>query len=155
MNIIDIIETRVRGFIADIQHPNQKKKININDLELQLRKLLDDYFEMDGYSLFYRAIETLQAEGQLIPIQNNQYNGRTPALALYYWVNIKVQVTKWDRLEMMKLSDQFDFSFYERHPEWQTKEEWNRIQNLYTFSKVQSGTGNRVSRRKKPGALWS
>lgn len=133
MNTIDIIETRVRGFIGDIQHPKQKKKININDLELQLRKLMDDYFEMDGYSLFYHSIETLQAEGQLIPIQNNQYNGRTPALPLYYWVNIKVQSTKWDRLEMMKLSDQFDFSFYERHPEWQTVEEWNRIQNVYTF----------------------
>ncbi|WP_251026653.1 Wadjet anti-phage system protein JetD domain-containing protein [Bacillus sp. ISL-46] len=88
---------------------------------------------MDGYSLFYRAIETLQAEGQLIPIPNNQYNGRSPALALYYWVNIKVQTLKWDRLEMMKLGDQFDFSFYERHPEWQTKDEWNRIQHVYTF----------------------
>ena len=65
---------------------------------------------MDGYSLFYRAIETLQAEGQLIPIQNNQYNGKTPALPLFFWVNIKVQTDKWDRLEMMKLSDQFDFS---------------------------------------------
>jgi hypothetical protein len=90
---------------------------------------------MDGYSLFYHAIETLQAEGQLIPIQNNQYNGRSPALPLYYWVNIKVQVSKWDRLEMMKLSDQFDFSYYERHPEWQTKDEWNRIQNVYMFLK--------------------
>lgn len=133
MNNIDIIETRVRGFIEDIQHPKQKKKININDLELQLRRLLDDYFDMDGYSLFYRSIETLQAEGQLIPIQNNQYNGKTPALSLYYWVNIKVQSTKWDRLEMMKLSNLFEFSYYERYPEWQTKEEWNRIQNLYTF----------------------
>ncbi len=88
---------------------------------------------MDGYSLFYQAIQTLVDEGQLIPIHNNQYNGRTPALPLYYWVNIKVQADRWDRLEMMKLSDQFDFSFYERHPEWQTKEEWNRIQNLYAF----------------------
>ena len=43
---------------------------------------MDNYFEMDGYSLFYRAIETLQEEGQLIPIKNNQYNGKTPALAL-------------------------------------------------------------------------
>jgi hypothetical protein len=135
VSTIDVIETRVRGFIADIQHPKQKKKINSNDLEFQLRKLMDDYFEMDGYSLFYRAIETLQAEGELIPIQNNQYNGKTPALSLYYWVNIKVQAAKWDRLEMMKLSDQFDFSFYERHPEWQTKEEWNRIQMLSTFLK--------------------
>ncbi|NHC42706.1 permease [Bacillus sp. MM2020_1] len=135
MSTIDIIETRVRGFIADIQHPNQKKKINSNDLELQLRRLLDNYFEMDGYSLFYRAVETLQREGQLIPIQNNQYNGRNPALALYYWVNIKVQDNKWDRLEMMKLGDLFDFSFYERHPEWQTKNEWNRIQNVYSFLK--------------------
>lgn len=133
MDIIDIIETRVRGFITDIQHPNQKKKININDLELQLRKLLDDYFEMDGYSLFFHAIETLVVEGQLIPIQNNQYNGRTPALPLYYWVNIKVQATKWDRLEMMKLSDVFDFSYYENHPEYQTSGEWTRIQNVYHF----------------------
>jgi hypothetical protein len=135
VNIIDVIETRVRGFITDIQHPKQKKKIIINDLELQLRKLLDDYFEMDGYSLFYRAIETLQAEGQLIPIQNNQYNGRTPALALYFWVNMKVHASKWDRLEMMKFSNHFDFSFYERHPEWQSKDEWDRIQLLYTFLK--------------------
>ncbi|MBU8919456.1 permease [Bacillus sp. FJAT-29953] len=135
MSTIDIIETRVRGFISDIQHPKQKKKINSNDLEFQLRKLVDDYFEMDGYSLFYRAIETLQAEGQLTPIQNNQYNGKTPALALYYWVNIKVQADKWDRLEMMKFSDRFDFSYYERHPEWQTKEEWQLIENLYSFLK--------------------
>ncbi|MCM3765558.1 Wadjet anti-phage system protein JetD domain-containing protein [Neobacillus niacini] len=136
MSTIDIIETRVRGFISDIQHPKQKKKINSNDLEFQLRKLMDDYFEMDGYSLFYRAIETLQAEGQLTPIQNNQYNGKTPVLPLYYWVNKKVLAEKWDRLEMMKLSDQFDFSYYERHPEWQTEDEWQRIQKVYTFLKA-------------------
>lgn len=135
MSTINVIETRVRGFIGDIQHPKQKKKINVNDLEFQLRKRMDDYFEMDGYSLFYRAIETLQAEGILIPIQNHQYNGKTPALPLYFWINVKVQAANWDRLEMMKLSDQFDFSYYERHPEWQTKDEWNRIQNVYTFLK--------------------
>nr|WP_285890719.1 Wadjet anti-phage system protein JetD domain-containing protein [Mesobacillus maritimus] len=33
----------------------------------------------------------------------------------------------------MKLSDVFDFTYYENHPEWQTEDEWNRIQNLYTF----------------------
>jgi len=123
----------VRGFIADIQHPKQKKKININDLELSLRRLLDDYFEMEGYTLFYHAIETLQEEGELIPILNKQYNGKSPSLSLYYWVNSKAQESKWDRLEMMKLSNQFDFSYYERHPEWQTKEEWNRILSLHTF----------------------
>lgn len=137
MTIKNVIETRVRGFIADIQHPKQKKKIHINDLELQLRKLVDDYLEMDGYSMFYQAIETLELEGQLTPIQNKQYNGRTPALPLYYWVNVKVQEDKWDRLEMMKLSDQLDFSYYERHPEWQTKEEWVRVQNVYNFLQSQ------------------
>ncbi len=135
MSMINIIEARVRGFIEDIQHPKQKKKININDLELQLRRLLDDYFDMDGYSLFYQSIEALQTEGVLTPILNKQHNGRTPSLSLYYWVNIKIQEDKWDRLEMMKLSDIFDFSYYEHHPEWQTKEEWMRIQNVYTFLK--------------------
>ncbi|WP_040209115.1 Wadjet anti-phage system protein JetD domain-containing protein [Neobacillus jeddahensis] len=133
MGTIEIIETRVRGFISDIQHPSQKKRINLNDLELQLRKLMNDYFELDGYAQFYNTIQTLQAEGELIPIQNNQYNGKTPALALYYWVNLKTQTSKWDRLEMMKLSDQFDFSYYERYPEWQSEEEWNRIQKVYSF----------------------
>ena len=85
---IDVIETRVRGFVADIQHPKQRKKINLNDLELQLRRLIDDYFEMDGYSLFYHAIQTLETEGQLTPIHNKQYNGKTPSLPLYYWVNM-------------------------------------------------------------------
>lgn len=133
MSTIDVVETRVRGFIEDIQHPKQKKKLNINDLELQLRRLLDDYFEIDGYTLFCRAIETLQAEGRVTPLQNNQYNGRIPALPLYYWVNKKVLEVKWNRLEMMKLSDTFDFSYYERYPVWQTTEEWDRIQKLYHF----------------------
>ena len=92
MSTIDIIETRVRGFISDIQHPNQKKKININDLEIQLRKLLDHYFEMDGYSLFYQCNRDIARRRTTDPnSDNNQYNGKTPALALYYWVNIKVQ----------------------------------------------------------------
>ncbi|MGN7178134.1 hypothetical protein [Paenibacillus sp. FSL R5-0490] len=123
MNKINIIETRVRSFIEDIQHPTQKKKLNINDLEFKLRKLQDDYYEMDGYSLFYEAIQSLQDEEQLTPIQNHQY----------FWVNVKAHNDKWDRLEMMKLSDRFDFSFYERHSEWQPKEEWSRIKNFYAF----------------------
>ncbi|MFD1851669.1 permease [Oceanobacillus bengalensis] len=133
MSIIDLIETRVRGFTRDIRHPKQKKKININDLEFQLRKLLDNYFEMNGYERFYQTVEKLQDEGVLTPIQNKQYNGKSPALPLYYWVNVRHEETKWDRLEMMKLSNHFDFSYYEHHPEYQTKEEWVRIEKLYTF----------------------
>jgi hypothetical protein len=133
VSTINLIETRVRGFITDIQHPKQKKKININDLELQLRRLLDNYYEMNGYQLFYDAIEKLQEEGVLSPIQNKQYNGKSPALPLYYWVNMKARETKWDRLKMMTLSDKFDFSYYESHPEYQTKEEWERVEKLYTY----------------------
>lgn len=133
VSIIDLIETRVRRFIEDIQHPNQKKKININELELQLRQLIEAYFDMDGYTLFHASIEKLVEEGLLTPIQNKQQNGRTPALPLYYWVNVKKEETNWDRLEMMKRSNVFDFSYYERHPEWQTREEWQRVENLYNF----------------------
>ena len=135
METINIIETRVRGFIEDIQHPQQKKKMNINELELQLRQQIDDYFDMDGYRYFHAVIEQLVEEGQLIPIQNKQQNGRTPSLPLYYWVNVKKEVRQWDRLEMLKRNDLFDFVYYERHPEWQTVEEWKRIENLYDFLK--------------------
>lgn len=128
-----MIETRVRGFITDIQHPKQKKKINMNDLELQLRKLIDHYFEMNGYELFYQTIEKLQDEGALSPINNKQFNGKSPALPLYFWVNSKPSEAKWNRLDMMKLSDRLDFSYYENHPEYQTKEEWERIEKLYNF----------------------
>ena len=34
---------------------------------------------------------------------------------------------------MMRLSDMFDFSYYEAHPEYQTKKEWERIEKLYSF----------------------
>lgn len=133
MSTIDIIETRVRGFIEDIQHPNQKKKVNINDLEYQLEQQIEAYYNMDGYTLFYSAIEKLEGEGQLVPVKNAQQNGKFPSLPLYYWVNVKKEKTQWNRLDMLKLSNQFDFSFYEHNPEWQTKEEWKRIENLYTF----------------------
>nr|WP_239094219.1 Wadjet anti-phage system protein JetD domain-containing protein [Bacillus sp. B15-48] len=36
----------------------------------------------------------------------------------------------------MKLSDLFDFTYYENHPEWQTEHEWNRIHNVYNFLKT-------------------
>ncbi|WP_042347799.1 Wadjet anti-phage system protein JetD domain-containing protein [Bacillus massiliigorillae] len=130
---MDIIETRVRGFIEDIQHPNQKKKVNINDLEYQLEQQIEAYFDMDGYTLFYYAIEKLENEGQLTPIRNMQQNGKSPSLPLYYWVNIKKATTQWNRLDMLRLSNLFDFSYYEHNPEWQTQEEWKRIEKLYTF----------------------
>jgi len=127
------VEAQVRRFIEDIQHPKQKKKINLNDLEFQIRLQTEDYFDMDGYSLFYEAVRKLEEEGHLTAILNNQQNGKTPTLPLFYWVNVKKEESTWNRLQMMKLSDQFDFSYYERHPEWQTNDEWQRIEKLYKF----------------------
>lgn len=127
------IEIQVRRFIEDIQHPNQKKKINVNDLEFQIRQQTEDYFEMDGYSLFYASINVLEEEGILTPILNKQQNGKIPALPLLYWVNVKMEESTWDRLQMMKLSNLFDFSYYEKNPKWQTDDEWKRVENLYVF----------------------
>ena len=124
---------QIRRFIEDIQHPKQKKKINVNDLEFQISQQTEDYFDMDGYSLFQASICQLEEEGVLTPILNNQFNGRVPSLSLLYWVNTKKEESSWDRLQMMKLSNQFDFSYYERHPKWQTADEWQRIENLAVF----------------------
>ena len=135
MGNINIIETRMRGFIEDIQHPRQKKKLNINDLEYQLRQQIEDYYDMDGYTLFYETIQKMAEEQVLSPIMNKQTNGRSPGLPLFYWVNVKKQETKWDRLEMLKRNDLLDFIYYNQHPEWQTDDEWERILNVYDFLK--------------------
>lgn len=125
----------MRGFIEDIQHPRQKKKLNINDLEYQLRQQIEDYYDMDGYTLFYETIQAMTEEEMLSPIMNKQTNGRSPGLPLYYWVNVKKQEANWDRLEMLKRSDLLDFSYYDHHPEWQTGDEWERILKVYDFLK--------------------
>ncbi len=135
MGNINIIETRVRGFIEDIQHPRQKKKLNINDLEYQLRQQIEDYYDMDGYTLFYETIKAMTEEEILSPIMNKQTNGRSPGLPLFYWVNVKKQEANWDRLEMLKRNDLLDFSYYNHHPEWQTADEWDRILKVYDFLK--------------------
>ena len=136
MGNINIIETRVRGFIEDIQHPRQKKKLNINDLEYQLHQQIEDYYDMDGYTLFYETIQAMVEEDSLSPIMNKQTNGRSPLLPLYYWVNVKKQEANWDRLEMLKRNDLLDFTYYNQHPEWQTDEEWERIMKMYEFLKT-------------------
>lgn len=134
---MDIIEKRVRRFVEDIQHPKQKKKVNINDLEQQLHQQIESYFDMDGYTLFYHSIKQLELDEEITPILNKQLNGKEPSLPLYYWVNSKKEKSQWDRLEMLKLGNRFDFSYYEHHPEWQTKEEWQRIEKLYDFLTTQ------------------
>ena len=136
MGNINIIETRVRGFIEDIQHPRQKKKLNINDLEYQLQQQIEDYYDMDGYTIFHETIQAMAEEDILSPILNKQTNGRLPALPLYYWVNVKKQDANWDRLEMLKRNDLLDFSYYDQHPQWQTDDEWKRILNIYDFLKT-------------------
>ena len=137
MGNINIIETRMRGFIEDIQHPRQKKKLNINDLEYQLRQQIEDYYDMDGYTLFYETIQAMTEEETLSPIMNKQTNDRSPALPLFYWVNVKKQVANWDRLEMLKRNDLLDFTYYNHHPEWQSADEWERILKIYDFLKME------------------
>ncbi len=102
-------------------------------MELQLRKQMEDYFDIDGYSLFYEAVQKMIEEGLISPILNKHHNGRTPSLPLTFWVNTKRPESKFDRLEMLKKSDLLDFSYYERHPEWQTADEWERILKVYDF----------------------
>lgn len=127
------IYKQIQSYLQSLQLKTKRKRLNITELEEYIRKNNTDYFELGGYQIFYEAICTLEQEDILIPMKSKKTNGRHPILTLDYWLQPKPITSSWDKVKMMKVSDRLDLSFYHRNLEFQTEEEWDNIERIYTF----------------------
>ncbi|MBB3113408.1 hypothetical protein FHS18_005520 [Paenibacillus phyllosphaerae] len=107
---------------------NIKTKLNTTTLQ---RELTDGSAEQ--YRLYHQVITELLQAGDMQAIRPKETNGRTPPLPLQAWLMPSSYTTLWDPLALMRLADRIDISGYQRHPEWQTEEEWKHISRLYKF----------------------
>jgi len=130
---MNVIEKKVRNYVSLHQHPTQKKKLNIIEVEDEIIATTKTYFEINGYHLFFTTIKALINENVLIPMKNKKTNGRNETLPLDFWLLPKKVEGKWDKLELLKMAGTLDLSYYQKNVEYQTKEEWERIKAVYHF----------------------
>ncbi|WP_194843436.1 Wadjet anti-phage system protein JetD domain-containing protein [Paenibacillus sp. B01] len=129
MNLLE----QIHDVVTSKQSAKTKARLNVIRLESDIRSRVADYYEQGGYTAFAAAIKTLEAQGAIQPFKGSAVNGRTPALPLQYWVLPRNIEPSWDSLQIMKLSDHLQFGFYRRYPEWQTSDEWHRIESVHAF----------------------
>lgn len=132
---MNTIKEAVLNEIHALQNHKRKKRIQSVLLENKIKKDLTNYIDIGGYAEFYLAIQELCQKGLLLPIKNKNTNGRDPSLPLDYWIMPVRMEGSWNKLDMLKMSDLIDFSFYHQHASFQTNEEWKRIQSVYQFLK--------------------
>ncbi|PKR77831.1 permease [Halalkalibacillus sediminis] len=118
-----------------------RKKIDLSSLEWEISEQSNDYMNEGGYYAFYIAIQRLEEESILTPLQKKSTNGRSPSLNKYYWLLPATVEPTWSKLQFLQVEDLLNLAFYHDHPEYQTDEEWKRILTIYQFMK------NRESRR--------
>jgi hypothetical protein len=123
----------VKQFVISKQNTTTKVRLNIVQMEADIRARMNDYYDEGGYHSFYRAIKEVESMGLVLPLKGNAKNGRTPALSLQYWIHPRSIGDNWDSLQMMKLGDNISFAYYKRHPEWQTTEEWAHVERVHNF----------------------
>lgn len=146
------IKEAVLNQIYALQNHKRKRRIQSVLLESKIKKDLTNYIDIGGYAEFYLAIQELCQKGVISPIKNKNTNGRDPSLPLDYWIMPMRMEGSWDKLDMLKMSDLIDFSFYHQHSSFQTNEEWKRIQSVYQFLKKKT-TSSLIHRRAKSPAF--
>jgi hypothetical protein len=130
------IQQTTRNLVLERQKQRTKTRLNILNIEENVRFYHPEYFEKNGYQLFYEEIKRLVSEGVLTPLKGKRTNGRNKPLPLTYWLQPLTHKESWDKLEMLRHLDLLDLSFYTRHPEWQTEAEWIRVKAVYAFLKT-------------------
>ena len=130
--------TKIKNFIKSYYKDNNKKRFFLQELE---DYLIDSYKgksvfeEKGGYSEMYGILTKMRDEGMIKEIKSSEYNGMLPPLKTKWEIVVEEKQFKWDQSEMLKLSDLIDFSYYEKHLEYQTDLEWEYIINIYNFLK--------------------
>ncbi|WEG11167.1 DUF2220 family protein [Pullulanibacillus sp. KACC 23026] len=137
--MIDRMKQWLLAYLDDRRLVGRRKKLSYKELEdyLITKKFsgLVSYQEADGYRLFVQVMSELEKEGHLLPIKKSGLNGRFPPLPSQWWLQPKVFDNLWNETKVLALSDLLDLSRYRQNPEWQTVEEWEHIEAIYSFLK--------------------
>lgn len=128
------MKTKIKKFLRD--NLNRRKKFELAELEEYLLREAGGqtgYAQLGGYQKLCQSLIELQEEELLRPIRNSPSNGRRPPLKSR-WIKIeKEKGQAWNDRDIFRLSDRLDLSYYLRHPEYQTEQEWQWINNIYQF----------------------
>lgn len=117
----------------------KRKKFHYQNIEEYLihnkHKSALRYQEENGYESLVQIIKKLTEEGMIQPQKNSPKNGRFPPLPSHWWL-LPVSVPHtWTYLQMHRVADLLNLERYRDHPEWQTEEEWAKIEKVYRFLK--------------------
>jgi len=116
----------------------QNKKFELMALENFIINKIggqSNYYDDGGYEAFYNEMQKFKQQGTLKEISSSYSNKASHPMKLK-WSLISATVPhSWDDEAIIRLSDILNFKTYIRHPEYQTKMEWQYILNIYTFLK--------------------
>lgn len=114
------------------------KKFKIFDLENFIIEKCggqSNYYELGGYEAFYKEMQRLKEDKIVREIARSESNrAKFPMKLRWTLVSTRVKAL-WKDEDIIKYSDILNFKTYNKHPEYQTKQEWNYIKNIYKFLK--------------------
>lgn len=131
------MENIIKKFLSRYKQKN-KKRFNLDELEgyvIDNYKGYNAYLADGGYNSLYNQIIILKENNHIREIKSSDYNGLNPSLKTRWQIIFEDEIPRWDKSRILQLSDLLDFSYYINNPSYQTKQEWEYIENIYKFLK--------------------
>jgi len=131
---------KMHKIINSFLQTNQKnnKKFELMDLEdfiITKSGGQSNYYDNGGYVAFYNEMQKLKEKGIIREIINSDSNkAKFPMKLKWTLINVSSK-NSWDDESIIRLSDILNLNTYIRHPQYQTKMEWQYILNIYNFLK--------------------
>lgn len=135
----DKMKAWLLAYLRSLQLPTRRKKLSVQQIEndLILNKIKDSirYQVENGYRYFVQIMNELTEDGVVTPVKKSPLNGRRPSLHTEWWLEKAVVESQWSNSQILAVSDLLNLMKYRQHPEWQTDQEWQQIEVLYSFLK--------------------
>ena len=131
------MEKKIARFMNECRK-NNRKRFDLTDLEKFVVDAYgghDEYLKNGGYISVYKTISILKSNGEIKEIESSDYNGLNPPLKTRWQIIIRKSCDCWDKSKMLKLSDEVDFSYYTKNPDYKNDTEWEYINSIYLFMK--------------------
>ncbi len=130
-----LMNKAIEKFLLNQKQIN-RKRFDLNTLEayiINYYKSNGTYLEKGGYNEFYHQMIKLKEGGAIREIKTSDYNGFNPPLKSRWEIIVKESKANWEPSKMLKLADHINFKYYLNNPSYQTKREWEYIQNIHRF----------------------